>query len=126
MMTFKCTCRSDIFKSSVKHATSVFVLEKKVSKSGRQKKSKQARSSDVAELATMAKEFTTIICHSDDESSDWYTSTEDGNEWLWKSAALTTLRADALAAREQRALKKISEKAHPKPDSDKPVHARSI
>ena len=126
MTTFKCTYRSDIFKSSVKHADSVFVLEKKVSKSGRQKKSKQARSSDVAELEEIAKEFTTINCHSDDDSSDWHTSTDGGNEWLWQSAPLQTLRADALATREQRALKKISEKAHPKPDTDEPVHARSI
>ncbi len=126
MTTFKCTYRSDIFKSSVKHATAVFVLEEKVSKSGRQKKSKQARSSDVAELAEMAKEFTSIICHCDDESSDWSTSTDGGNEWLWQSAPLQTLRADALATREQRALKKISKKAHHKPDTDKPVHARSI
>jgi hypothetical protein len=126
MTTFKCTCRSNIFKSSIKHADSVFVLEKKVSKSGRQKKSKQARSSDVAELEEIAKDFTTINCYSDDESSDWHTVTGDGNEWLWKSAALKTLRADALATREQRAIKKISENAHPEPDTDEPVHARSI
>ncbi len=126
MESLKITPRSDIFKSSLKHAKSVFVIEKQASKSGQPKKSHQARTSDAAELAEIAKYFKTVICHGDDEESDWNSMTENGDQWLWKSADLKTLRASAFATRENRAIAKEAREPGPKTDLDKPVRSNSI
>lgn len=125
MKLFKCTCRSTIYQASLKHATSISVMERSKTKGDSRRWPLPDYSKKIDDLRAIGTGFKTIV-RTEGQEREWHAITDDGAVWRWCSKPLEVLRADARASREQRALKKISEKAHPTGESDKPVHAKSL